>query len=478
MATGDVPMETTNDAANATWIFDANLNGPRPATSTPYVAWPPAGYAPYQVVFPQWSFALSNANLSAATVGMSSNGAAMAVTQQIYATGYGENTLVWYPTGLDPSSETMFPFSGADTVYAVTLSNVVTTAGTKSFAYNVTVFDPGTPGADYFPLTISGTNQPSIKVGNPYHCTPATNPNTTGYQWLTAQATNGNLMDSAQNGTTNFTVSPAQTYPLVTNAPDGSGSNCFHLTHINPAPLILQLNEDLFLSNNAVLSFKSLLGYATTSEVARVQITTNYGNTWQNLYSQAGTGGAGESAFTQHTIGLSNYTGSGALLRFDYDVPSSGNYSVYEYIYNNVGWCLENIGVTNAQQLINPATNTTSSTNFTFTPAQTGNYVLQAQGVIFNGFPLDWGTVKPVTAVVGPPVILLSAPGMTGSQVKINFTLVSGSAPSFHLLQASQLGGAWTTNGSAVLTTNVPGSSYQFTTTNGPAMRFYRVQVP
>jgi hypothetical protein len=62
--------------------------------------------------------------------------------------------------------------------------------------------------------------------------------------------------------------------------------------------------------------------------------------------------------------------------------------------------------------------------------------------------------------------------------VKIKFTLTSGVAPTFHLLQASQLNGAWTTNGTAVLTTNAAGSLWQFTTTNGPALRFYKVQTP
>jgi hypothetical protein len=40
------------------------------------------------------------------------------------------------------------------------------------------------------------------------------------------------------------------------------------------------------------------------------------------------------------------------------------------------------------------------------------------------------------------------------------------------------LGSAWATNGTAMLTTNVLGSAYQFTTTNGPATRFYRVVTP
>lgn len=475
MGTGDVPPENSYYSANATWVFDANLYGPRPATRTPYVPWPPAGYVPYQVVYPQWSFALSNADLSAATVTMTSNGVPVGVALQTYeAPGYGENTLVWYPTNLNPATATAFPFGGADTVYAVTVNNVTTPVGKKNFSYNVTLFDPATTGADYSPLVISGPSQPSVNASNLYTCTPAANPSVTGYQWLTAQAPDGSLTDNALNGLTNFTISPAPLYSVITTPPVGSG-NCFHLCHTNPVPQLLQLKEIMFPSNSATLSFKSLLGYATSSEVARVQVSTDGGANWQDIYTQAGTGGAGESSFTQHNLPLSSFAGKDTLLRFNYDF-SSGSY--YYETSANVGWCLENIVVTNVQQLVNQTTNATASTNFVFTPAQTGNYLLQSRGVIFTEFPLDLGTAREVTAVVGPTVITLNSLSVAGSQVKINFALVSGLASSFHLLQANQLGGVWTTNTGAVLATNVPGSAFQFTTTNGPAMRFYRVQSP
>lgn len=474
MGTGDVPPENSYLSANATWVFDANFFGPRPATRTPYAAWPPAGYVPYQVVYPQWSFALTNANFTNAAVSMASNGVAVAVTQQAYLTGYGENTLVWYPTSLDPTTATIFPFGGTDTVYTITVSNVVTTAGTNSFTYNVTVFDPAATGTDYSPVVISGTNQPAVNAGNPYGCTAATNPNLTGYQWLTAQAANGNLLDNALNGVTNFIVSPPATYPIITNAPNGSG-NCFHLTHTNGVQQLLQLQEQLFLTNTSTVSFKSLLGYATSAETARVQISTDGGTTWQDIYAQAGSNGAGESTFTLHTLSLSAYGGKAALLRFNYDF-STGSY--FPQTDPAVGWCLENIIVTNALQLLNLATNSTSSTNFIFTPTQTGNYVVQARGVIFTAFPLDLGTAKLVTAIAGPPIITLNTPLVSGSQVKINFTIASGPATTFHLLQVNQLGGVWVTNASALLITNIPGSSYQFTTTNGSFTRFYRVQSP
>ena len=474
MGTGDVPAQNNYSAANATWVFDANFGGPRPATRTPYVAWPPAGYVPYQVVYPQWSFALPGVDFSAATVNLTSNGVPLAVIKQSFVAGYGENTLVWYPANLAPDTTTTFPFNGQDTVYGVTIGNIVVDGVPATFNYNVTVINPATSGADTFPLIVSGSNLPVVGAGNLYACTAATDPNLTGYRWLTAQATNGNLVDNAANGTTNFLVSPLPTYPLVTNSSTGSGL-CFHLTtHTNPVPRILQLKEHLFPTNTTTLSFKSLLGMAYPNQTARVQISTNGGAAWWDLYAQAGTGSAA-STFTARTLSLTNCAGLETLLRFNFDF-ASGTYD--SRVAANIGWSLQNIVLTNTQQLVQFTTNATPSTNFTFTPAQAGNYVLAAGGVIFNEFPLSLGPLKPVTAVVGPTVIVLNAPLITGSQVTINFTLAAGVASTFRLLQTDQLGGVWVTNASAVLTTNMPGSSFQFTTTNGSGTRFYRVQSP
>jgi len=482
MGTGDVLQQNSFNPANATWVFDANYGGPRPATRTPYVSWPPAGYVPYRVVYPQWSFALSNADLSAATVNMQSNGVSIPVSIQPYQTGYGENTLVWYPTNLDPTvSSTAFPFNGTDTVFTVAVSNIITSEGAESFSYIVTVFDPAVPGAGYVPIIISGTNRPTINANNAYTCTPVVNPNITGYQWLVAQNTNGNFFDGAENGLVNFTAVTTSGYSVITNLAGESGDFCFYLAMPTPASdQILQLSELLFPETNTMVKFNSLLGYATTNQIAEVLASTNGGTVWQDIYSQTGSGGAGESSFITQSLSLSNYAGTPVLLRFNYHFNTSGSGSYYSQTLTDppVGWFLDNIVVTNTLQLINLVTNSTVSTNFTFTPAQATNYDLLAYALIFNQFPLDWGPIKQVAAIVGSPVIALGVPIVSGNQVLLNFTINTGTASTFHLLQANQLGGSWLTNANASLTTNTLGSSYRFTTTNGSTMRFYRVQTP
>ena len=474
MGTGDVPNQDPYSEANATWVFDSHYGGPRPSTRTPYVAWPPAGYAPYQLVYPRWSFAYPNANFVNATVTMKSNGVAIAAAKETYATGFGENTVVWVPMGLDANSySTVFPFGGTDTVYTVAISNIVG-APQSSYTYTVTVFDPAVAGADYFPPVISGPSQPIVGVSNAYTFTAISN--ATSYQWRSMLRAPYSLFDGAESGLGNFTVNTSAGYAVQDSSVVASGSYSFHLAHPSPTNQILQLNRLLFPSNNTQVIFKSRLGYATSFQIAMVQVSTTDGAIWQDVYSQPGSGGSGEASFTTRSFTLSDYAGKPMRLRFNYHC---GPYDSHYYQTNpGVGWYLDDVIVTNTQQLINVASNSITLTNFTFTPAQATNYCLQARVLVFTEFPLDWGPVNQVTAVVGTPVIVLSSPVLTNNQVRIDFTLQSGVATTFKLLQADQVTGTWTTNATAVLTTNVPGVSYRYTTTPGGAARFYRVKTP
>ena len=139
MGTGDIPP-TGFPAANALWVFDSNMWNPRPQTREEFVAWPPPGYVPYQIVFARWSFAYAGADFSSATVTMSSDGSGVPVSLSMPVNGYGENTLVWIPNGLSDGAS--WPRPVTDTTHTVNIQNVVIGGQSSSFTYTVTVFDP------------------------------------------------------------------------------------------------------------------------------------------------------------------------------------------------------------------------------------------------------------------------------------------------------------------------------------------------
>jgi len=89
MGTGDIP-NTQYPAANALWVFDSNTWETRPPTRDGFVAWPPPGYVPYQVVFARWSFSYPQADFLAAVVTMRSDGVNVPLTAASVVNGYGE----------------------------------------------------------------------------------------------------------------------------------------------------------------------------------------------------------------------------------------------------------------------------------------------------------------------------------------------------------------------------------------------------
>jgi hypothetical protein len=476
MGTGDVPAQGSYAPANAIWVFDGNYGGPRPATRTPYVAWPPAGYVPYPVVFPRWSFSFPNANFSAATVTMRSNGVPVFVSLENVATGFGENSLVWVPMGLDTLYDsTVWPFNGLDTVYSIGVSNVVVNALVTNFNYTVTVFDPFTPGADYVPTLVSGPALPVVGQPNAYNFNSRSN--ATSYQWRYAQRSPLSFFDGAEAGLGNFTRNTAAGYFVISNTLVAAGSLAFQLGHPPGGlwPQTLTLNTIVAPLTNSVLQFKSQLRYATSDQVARVEVTTNDGP-WFPIYSQPGDNFGGESVWSLRSLALGGYAGASLRLRFNYYFSGVGGY--YEGVDTWTGWHIDDIVITNAMQLVAPVTNSLAGTNFLFNPSPATNYALQARPLIFTDFPLDWSPIKAVTAVTLPPVFRIGRIALSNTVARIDFTVQSGTPSTFKLLQAAQVSGSWSTNSTAVLTTNVPGSQYRFTTTIGASPRFYRVQSP
>jgi uncharacterized protein YkwD len=154
MGTGDVPQNgpaaNPYPPANALWVFDGLYGTARPATRAEYVAWPPPGFVPYQVVAPRWSFSYPGADFTNASVSMQRNGAAVPVRLEQVVTGYGENTIVWVPDNLDASAYLQPTAPAVDTTSTVTLTNVLVGGAPRTFSYSVTVFDPDTaPGSSF-----------------------------------------------------------------------------------------------------------------------------------------------------------------------------------------------------------------------------------------------------------------------------------------------------------------------------------------
>ncbi len=76
MGIGNIEASSNGHAANALWVFDdhvfdeTSLERPRVREGDRFVAWPPRGHVPNQLVHPRWSFMLAGADFSSAEVSL------------------------------------------------------------------------------------------------------------------------------------------------------------------------------------------------------------------------------------------------------------------------------------------------------------------------------------------------------------------------------------------------------------------------
>ena len=368
-----------------------------------------------------------------------------------------------YTVPLSSNGNYTVTFSGS----GLNTQRVVTVSGLKNVKLD---FVPA-----YSPPLIAGPNPAYVNTSNFY--TFSAVGGATGYQWEQALLTAYTAVEGAENGLANVTVVSTPGYAVVASDLKASGSYSFHLGHTNPpADQRLTLNPVLRLGANSQLTFAKLLGYAFSNEVARAQITTNSGATWQDVWSQGGNDGSVrvDTAFVRITNSLAAYAGQVAQIRFVFSYSSGYYYLPYSWS----GLYLDDIGVSNAEQLLNQATNSAAGASFSFNPASATNYLLMVRAQI-NSRTLSWGPALRLGAVLPPPSLqLASQPAFAGGQIQLDFTVANyRTNMTFQLWKAPSLGSGFTQDTSAVLSTLIANSKYRFTTATGAVSRtFYRVK--
>lgn len=218
IGTGDVDRTSTANPANDLYVFAPWAT--RPATPLG-IAWPPAGYVPYQNLpsaSNRWSFSYPGADFAAGSVTMSGPSGALPVTLETVATGYGDNTIVFRPTGVSYTQPL------ADTTYTVTVSGISGSEVPVSFQYTVTVIDPVVASKPACTVTVIPARL-SAAGGNADVAASCTN-SPTSYAWtangtaLSSVTTEVFTYAAAANSTTS-----AQTIMFQVIASNSAGSS-------------------------------------------------------------------------------------------------------------------------------------------------------------------------------------------------------------------------------------------------------------
>lgn len=446
MGTGDVPQSGDFLPANSTWVQDSNYYNARPAVRDSFVAWPTKGYVPYTVIPARWSFGYPNANFSNASVSVTKNGVAVSAVKETITNNVGENSLVWIVDGLDTDSLQPHAKPTADTTYAVSITGI-SGAPQSSYSYQVIVYDPDVSGPGEVSAVISGALQPTVGAAESYTVTLPGFAST--YSWRTVLLAAGPSMWGAEIGTSPELVGVTTgTYAISDSALSSSGAASYHLCHPTPDSQTLTVPGSYHVQTVGApsLSFASRLSWASSTQTAHVQISFDEGISWGDLYTQSGSGGAGESNFTTRTVSLAPYAGRVVRFRFLYSFDGGNRYPQTDA---SVGWRIDNVAISGVSTATLGASQSVSAgTSFTFTPSAAAQIGLQACPVLFQQYPMEWGPLTILAPVFPSGPSISTQPSNESAPVgsPVTFSVVaSGSGTVSYQWQVSSDGGAtWT----------------------------------
>jgi uncharacterized protein YkwD len=308
-----------------------------------------------------------------------------------------------------------------------------------------------------------------------------------GYQWWQAQRVATNFVEGAEKGLAGLEVSATPGYSVVTSERKAAGAQAFHLAHPKPAGSGVPSAQSLTFRQlwragpEARLEFQSLLGWATPTQLARAQVSLDQGSSWQDVWTQAGTGGNGDPAFRSQSVSLARFAGAELALRFVYDFTGG---SFFPQTDPGVGLYLDGVVLSGVEELVNSAvTDVTAGQSFGFTAAAAGNYVLAVRPKVSNRY-LAWGPRTLLTANTLAPVASLALGGIRvdGQQAQIPFAVSYGPTNEFSvdgdryfLEAASGLAEPWVLEAAAAFEVAGPGQFRFRTSAGGSGQRFFRV---
>ncbi len=397
MGSGDVsgPLNGRTVQANALWVFDDNLGGARPPVRSEFVAWPPAGHVPHTTVYPRWSFSYPDADFSQASVSMTEDGRALATLTEPLASGFGENTLVWFPGAYRDGMRWQRP--GADRRYEVALSKVRIDGQLRDFRYAVTVFDADAPIPWGDAQSVRGSSTAQTGQRTTFTFQPVNG--ATGYQWRASALAALNLVEGAEQGTGAMLLDTSAGYDPVPAGIAASGSRAVHLAHAQPVDQSMALRATVVPQANSVLRFASRLGYATANQSALVELSADEGRSWSALYRQSGDGARGEAGFVGRELSLAAWSGRSVLLRMRYAFESG---SYFPQTSAGTGWYIDDIQVTDASTLLAAGTpEPANALSAGIALPSAGSWLVQARPGAF-GHWADWSAGIVVAATTAP----------------------------------------------------------------------------
>lgn len=270
--------------------------------------------------------------------------------------------------------------------------------------------------ADWSPVysspTLSGSLNPALGVASNYSFAPVGG--AVAYDFRVARVI-APAPEGADSGSSGFALTPEAKGYLAVEA-GGVTGNCFHFAHVSGiSSPTLALVRQFTAQAGASIAFKSRLRYAAADQTAQLQVRPA-GGVWTTLWSQAGSGGPGETGYSPRSQSLAAYVGQELEIRFVYEFPGGSYYSGSD---SNKGWFLDDITFTGMEELVAVATTSSTGAPVSFTPTVAGSHRLSLRPRLADPLyqSLPWSPALDVT---------VSATNTYASWVASQFPSVTG----------------------------------------------------
>lgn len=196
--------------------------------------------------------------------------------------------------------------------------------------------------------------------------------------------------DPAEN-LSRFSVQTSWSYSVLQTAVKDSGTSAYRLAHNDIGQELLTYLKPFLPGPAGQITFRSRLNYATSDQIATVEVSDNGGLSWAAIYTQAG---GMETSFNTRAASLSAYSGKIIQLRFRYRFEGG---SYYSGITPGTGWHIDNVSFADTRELTETETaGLAPGQAFSFLPGAPGVFVLRARP-LNAGRLWPWGPPKEIT---------------------------------------------------------------------------------
>ena len=276
----------------------------------------------------------------------------------------------------------------------------------------------------YLPPVVSGPAAPGMGTAGFYAISKVNGATEFECKVIRKNAVAAAASDNAEN-LTRVIASISPSYSALSAVVKQQGTGAYRLAQ--PANRTEAITyQSTFLGGAApVLRYQSRLGAASATQSALVQTSTDRGLTWITAETQAGSGGAGQTIFSQRTVNLTAAIRKEFLLRFAFTVTgATANNSTAD----GAGWYIDAVTFTDITDTGLVTTLPPGTDLMSFTPPATGAWILSARPVI-SGRQHVFGPALEVNAVTTPPPPTF-ATWATGHEFAAGLPAGSISAPS------------------------------------------------